>query len=309
VYYLIPAVLAVLGGIGIYAPGHLFPLAAQVLGLLQSFKILPTVLLTFIKPRGHVFKVTPKGSAARQSTYARGIFWSVAAMMLMTVSGLVINALPEWQIANASALPIVTFWAINNVVVLFLTCMMTLQAPTQRDEERFEFDEPISIFSAAGALSTGRVKDMSLSGVAITADPERALVLQKGERVRLFISEVGFIQGRVVRQIGHSLAVKFEPTQSVEHDLLIRKLFTSGLDTTSVSVSTWSATIAMLRSIWLTRAELPTNESAAPIDASAPVVNDMTATGKLPSESLIVPPRPPVATITDLVERRRVIAA
>ena len=37
-------------------PGHLFPLATQVLGLLQSFSILPTVLLTLVKPHGHVFQ-------------------------------------------------------------------------------------------------------------------------------------------------------------------------------------------------------------------------------------------------------------
>ena len=290
VYYLIPALLAVLGGIGVYAPGHLFPLAAQVLGLLQSFKILPTDLLTLVKPRGHVFKVTPKGSSVRQSTYARGIFWSVAAMMALTVIGLVINALPDWRIANAAVLPIVAFWAVNNVVVLFLTCMMTLQAPTRRNEERFEFDEPIWIFSAAGALSTAHVRDMSLSGVAIVADPERARATQAGERLRLFISDVGFVPGRVVRQTGGCLAIEFELSESVERDLLIRKLFTSGLDTTSVNVSTWSATVAMLKSIWSTRAELPAQVSTlAPGTAAGPLQAAM-STEKLPAKSLVVSP-------------------
>ncbi len=308
VYYLIPAMLAVLGGIGVYAPGHLFPLAAQVLGLLQSFKILPTVLLTLIKPRGHVFKVTPKGSSTRQSTYARGIFWSVAAMMILTVSGLVINALPEWRITDTAVLPIVAFWAANNIVVLFLTCMMTLQAPTHRGEERFEINEPIWIFSAAGALSTGRVNNMSISGVAIVPDPDRASVTQAGERVRLFISEVGFVPGRVVRQAGNFLAVTFELAESVERDLLIRKLFTSGLDTTSVNVSTWSATIAMLKSIWSTRSELPA-QVLAPAPDTAATIPAATATETLPPKSLVVPPRPQEQKITDLVERRRALAA
>jgi hypothetical protein len=48
--------------------------------------------------------------------------------------------------------------------------VMTLQSTRVHDEQRFEFDEPISIFSAAGMLSTGRVRDMSLSGVAIVVD-------------------------------------------------------------------------------------------------------------------------------------------
>jgi cellulose synthase (UDP-forming) len=309
VYYLIPALLAVLGGIGVFAPGHLFPLAAQVLGLLQSFKILPTVLLTLIKPHGHVFKVTPKGSSARQSTYARGIFWSVAAMMVLTVSGLVINASPEWRIANAAVIPIVAFWALNNVLVLFLTCMMTLQAPTRRDEERFEIDEPISIVSAAGALSTGRVRDMSLSGVGITPDPERALTVQAGERAQVFIREVGFVSGRVVRRTEDFLAVAFEQSRSTERDLLIRKLFTSGYDTTSVSVSTWSATMAMLRSIWSTRAELRAHvPAAAPLPTMASVMA-VTPSEKLPPRSLVVLPRRPAENIAELVERRRELAA
>jgi cellulose synthase (UDP-forming) len=309
IYYLIPAMLAVYGGMGAYAPGHLFPLAAQVLGLLQSFKILPTVLLTLIKPRGHLFKVTPKGSSARDVGYARGIFWSVAALMVLTVGGLVINALPAWQIAEGAVLPIVAFWAANNIVVFFLTCMTTLQAPARRDEERFEFVEPIWIFNAAGALSSGRVRDMSLSGTAIEPDFERQLTLQAGERIRLFISEVGFVPGIVVRQTGDFLAVKFALEETVERDLLIRKLFTSGFDATAVNVSTWSATLSMLGSIWTTRAELPVEPLAAAPESVPAATQPAMQTEKLPPESLVVPPRLQEQKITDLVPRRRSIAA
>jgi cellulose synthase (UDP-forming) len=308
-FYVIPATLAMLGGISVYAPGHLFPLASQVLGLLQSFKILPTVLLTLIKPRGHIFKVTPKGRGARQSGYAGGIFWSVAAMIALTLGGLVINALPEWRQATVATLPIVSLWAVNNIVVLFLACMMTLQAPARRDEERFEFDEPIWIFSAAGALSSGRIRDMSLTGVAIRPDHERALGTQAGERIRLFISEVGFVPGQIVRQSGDFVAVRFELAESVERDLLIRKLFTSGYDTAGVSVSTWSATIAMLKSIWLTRAELPEQSLSAAPASSTTFVQAAIMTENLQSESLIVRPRAPQQSIAKLVEERRAIAA
>ncbi|MEA2984731.1 MAG: hypothetical protein QOD94_985 [Alphaproteobacteria bacterium] len=309
IYYLVPAVLAIFGGIGVYAPGHFFPLATQVLGLLQSFKILPTVLLTLVKPRGHLFKVTPKGSAAREAPYARGIFWSVAALMLLTVGGLIVNALPEWKMADGALFPIVAFWSVNNVIVFFITCMMVLQAPALRDEERFEFDEPISMFSAAGALSAGRVRDMSLSGVAIEPDFERQLTLQAGERIRLFINEVGFVPGIVVRQTGAFLAVKFELAETVERDLLIRKLFTSGLDPTAVNVSAWSATMAMLGSIWTTRAEFPAEALAAAPDPLPAAMGPAMQTEKLAPESLVVPPRPQQEKITDLVPRRRSIAA
>ena len=116
--------------------------------------------------------------------------------MVLTIVGLVINALPEWRIIGQTGLlPIVAFWSAVNIVVLFLVCMMSLQAPVRRGEERFSLDEPISIFAASGALSTGRIKNISLSGAAVIADVDRALVSNVGENVRVFIAEVGFVAG------------------------------------------------------------------------------------------------------------------
>ena len=47
-----------------------------MIGTFQSFKILPTVLATIVKPFGHVFKVTPKGGRGTAANYERGIFWT-----------------------------------------------------------------------------------------------------------------------------------------------------------------------------------------------------------------------------------------
>ena len=90
--------LAVAGGIWAFAPRQYFPFAAQVHGTFQSFKILPTVLLTMAKPFGHVFKVTPKGAIAKKSDYDRTIFWTALGLMMLTILGLVINARAEWRI-------------------------------------------------------------------------------------------------------------------------------------------------------------------------------------------------------------------
>ena len=84
--------------------------------------------------------------------------------------------------------------------------MMSLQAPLRRAEERFQLEEPIWLFGTAGTLFTGRTKDISLSGVGIIADADRALTARVGERIRLYIAEVGFVAGTVVRQDGASSA-------------------------------------------------------------------------------------------------------
>lgn len=303
-YQLVPMVLAVVGGLWVYAPRQYFPLAAQVLGTFQSFKLLPTVLATMAKPFGHVFKVTPKGSDALTSGYDRGIFWTAIALMSLTVAGIFINTLPDWRIVTQAALlPMVAFWGAINVVVLFLICMLSLQAPFRRAEERFELDEPVSIIGAGGLLSTGRIKDISLSGVGIVTDTGRPIRAEPGERLRVFIAEVGFVAGIVVRPTETFLGVQFDLPPSVERDLLIRKLFTAGRDTTDVSASAWSATGAMLKSIWDARAELPDIAVETQAGPLAPVAD------KLPPQSLVVPPQPRAVRLSDLVEARRAMAA
>lgn len=304
-YYLLPMLLAVAGGIWTFAPRQYFPFSAQVHGTFQSFKILPTVLMTIAKPFGHVFKVTPKGASAKKSDYDRTIFWTAAGLMALTAIGLAINARPEWRIIGQSGLlPIVACWAAINIVVLFLICMMSLQAPIRRGEERFKLDEPIWIFSANGALSTGRIKDISLTGVAVVVDESRALGTRLGENARVFIAEVGFVAARVVRQSGQSLAVYFNLPPCVERDLLIRKLFTAGLDATSVNASALSSISAMLMSIWLTST---TDQGGAHQKAEAQV--DPTLVYKrLPAESLIVVSRSQRKRLADFAAERSIAA-
>src|SRR5262249_40352331 len=152
---------------------------------------------------------------------------------------------------------IVAGWAAINIVVLFLVCMMSLQAPARRGEERFKLDEPVWIFAANGALSTGRIIDISLSGVAILADENRALATKAGDKARVFVAEVGFLAATVVRQRDRFLAVNFNLPPCLERDLLVRKLFTSGLDATTINASVLSTTGAMLKSIWATGTTKP----------------------------------------------------
>jgi len=300
VYYLMPMVLAVVGGIVVYAPHQYFPLAAQVLGTFQSFKLLPIVLTTMIKPFGHAFKVTPKGSGVRKTDYDQSIFWTALSFIGLTVIGLCINAVPDWRIVTqTSLLPMVAFWSSINIIVLFLICMLSLQAPIRRAEERFEIDEPGWIVGAAGTISTGRIKDISLSGVAIEVD--RSINAKVGEALRVFITEVGFVTGTAMRLNEKLLGIRFILPPSIERDLLIRKLFTAGRDTTRAGVTAWSVTGALFKSIWGAATELPAipNEVAA-LAASEPE--------KLPQQSLVILPRPH-ERLSDLVEMRRTLAA
>ena len=85
IFYLIPMLLAIVGGMSVYAPKQYFPFASQVLGTFQSFKILPSAFLTLINPSGQTFKVTPKGRDAASASYERGIFWTAASLIVLTI--------------------------------------------------------------------------------------------------------------------------------------------------------------------------------------------------------------------------------
>ena len=301
IYYLLPMVLAVVGGILAYAPRQYFPIAAQVLGVFQSFKILPTVLATIVKPYGHVFKVTPKGAAAQDSSYERSVFWIAAILMMLTTGGLLVNATPEWRIVSQAGLvPIVAMWSGLNVVILLLVCMMALQAPIRRAEERFDVDEPVGIFATDGALYTGRAKDMSLSGVGIKVDLTRAFRTSVGEQVRVFVPEVGFVEGLAVRKSGDFLGVQFNLRPSIERDLLIRKLFTAAVANASVDISVVAATGMLLKSIW---------SAPTPSARITPEVIAVPAVEKLPAASLVIPPRAPAIRLEKIVADRRAMAA
>jgi cellulose synthase (UDP-forming) len=304
-YYFVPTVLALSGGVWTYAPRHHSPLAAQVQSTFLSFKILPSVLETLFRPFGHPFHITPKGGTSHTSRYARGTFWAASSLMGITFFGLIVNTIPEWRIIdNQDVMPIVAFWSAINIVVLFLVCMLSLQAPMRRSEERLEIGEPVWIAGASGVISSGSIKDISLSGVALKADSDRALSAQTGDSVRVFITEVGFVAGAVVRQVDQDLSIQFDLPVSVERDLLIRKLFTAGLDTTNVNTSAVSSTSAILKSIWQTRTNML--EIAAgktpDIRAAAPVE-------KLTARSLVILPQPKKTHLSEIVKTRRAMAA
>ena len=304
-YYVVPTILATVGGICIYAPKQYFPLAAQVLGTFQSFKIFPSVLLTVIKPFGHTFKVTPKGSAARTESYDQEVFWTAASLLVLTVAGIIVNLLPEWRIiAQTALIPVVAGWSVYNILLLFLVCMLSLQGSVQRGEERFCSGEPVWLNAPGSSRTQGDLADISLSGAGILLDPEGRFGGKTGDPLEVFISEVGYIPSRIARYRGNFIGVEFELGAGVERNLLIRKLFTSELvATTNVTASTWSVTAALLRSIWSTPSATRELEAAAggvPVRAR---VGD-----ELPAESLVILPHANQNEWADLATQRRAVA-
>ena len=114
VYYVVPTALALAGGMSAFTSGRHSALVSQIQSTFLGFRIVPTILETFVKPFGHPFKVTPKGTTTVTSNYARGIYFTATTLIWLTVVGLAINSVPEWRIVrDLEALPVVAFWSID----------------------------------------------------------------------------------------------------------------------------------------------------------------------------------------------------
>lgn len=286
VFYVAPLLIAVFGGLMAFAPRKYNPLAAQVLSAFQSFKLLPTILVTLVQPHGHVFKVTPKGANAATG-YERGIFLACLALVLLNAVGLALNLTPEWRVIGDLALvPLVAGWCAFNTLVLFLVSLICLQIPVRRQEERFGVQEPVMLRAAdGGAPATFISEDMSLSGVGLCADADAAERWRAAVKVEAYVSGVGWTPGRIARASRGLIGVEFHHEGRIERDLLIRKLFTMGRDTIAEPTANWRTTAALIERIWTADMRLPKALAVGEIEAVTPVE-------KLQPQSLVLPPVP-----------------
>lgn len=283
IFFLVPMVTAQVGGIVLLGGGRYFPIAAQVLGTFQSFRLLPVILKTLVKPHGHAFKVTPKGSDAAGGGWQRGIFAAAVSLMLATLLGLLINAVPDTRIVAQGALvPMVAFWCGINLIVLFLVAMLCFGRPAGRAEERFMLDEPVAVWrrGVREAVIT-RGLDISVSGIALAGDG-----VQRGEPVRVRLRGVGSLDGVVARCCDGRIGIAFDRSDSPARDRLIVRLFTNGMRSTQLHVPLWQATRALLTRIWSADLQLPGQPGAAPLAVPERVVDE----ARLERRTLVVSP-------------------
>lgn len=247
--YTLPMMAGLVGGITMLAAGRYFPAASHILGAFQSFRILPVALQTLFRPKGLIFKVTPKGSAAAGAGWETGIWFAANLLIALTVIGLGLNARPEYRIIDEQALmPIMVVWGALNIVVLLLVAMMCLQKSPMRAEERFPLASEVTIFTEAGDWFATAEGDMSLSGLGVVLRPE-APAFAVGDRVKVAIGGVGAVAGRIVRA-GFRLGIVFEFADDAERDRLIVHLFTGHIEQNVLRPSAWQVTAALLGRLW-----------------------------------------------------------
>jgi cellulose synthase (UDP-forming) len=234
-----------------------------VLGVLQSFRFLPMLIGTLIRPHGHVFKVTPKGRDAAGTSYDRFTVVLAGSLLAATAAGFILNSNLDTRIVDdVELMPVVALWCTFNAIVLMIVLVTAFSTPSKRAEERFALDEPVLLRGSGGTL-TGCIRDISLSGVAVRLDSEAALA--PGDWLAVSIADAGEIPARVIRRVGSDLGMIFHLPPSPTRDRLIRKIFTGGYDNTTRGDDQMAISAQMIGSIFRDQpVPAPARPEAAP---------------------------------------------
>ena len=121
--YQIPVLVAHMGLMMWLSGGRYLPFLSTGFSLLLSFRLVPTIVATLIKPFGVPFRVTPKGSGASQGVdhWTRGC---AMFLLILTVLGLLFNARHETQvIADPEHRMAALFFSVINAGVLVLAIL------------------------------------------------------------------------------------------------------------------------------------------------------------------------------------------
>lgn len=277
IHYVLPLIVAMLSGVTLLAPGRYYPLAAQILSLFQTFRILPVALQTLLRPKGLVFKVTPKGGDASGGPWESTILSAALALIALSFAGLMVNASADYRIVSQiGLLPMVAFWTVVNIFMLMLVAMMCLEKPRVRGEERFALRKSVTLLGAQGQMIRSDKGDISMSGLGL--EIAEATDMRIGDRVEIMLPDVGLLRG-FVRRTGMRIGVEFDFHSEELRDRLIVALFTDEIRINTLRPSALAVAMAVAKRIW--SADLRIVDALPRAPEQEPVLTKLSATTRV----------------------------
>jgi cellulose synthase (UDP-forming) len=146
--------------------GRMLPIIADVYQMLVAPEIILVVAFALIQPRGHEFKVTPKGIHYGGLNIHWRLLFRFLVLAFITILGLVkVFAFDNSDlIEDGGALNL--FWAWYNLLVLTICCLVCIEQPRRRLDERFTTSEKVLI-KLGDQARVYDVKDISASGMRL----------------------------------------------------------------------------------------------------------------------------------------------
>ena len=234
--YQIPVLIAHMGLMMWLSGGRYLPFLSTGFSLLGSFRLVPTIVATLIKPFGVPFRVTPKGSGAAQGIdhWTRGC---AMFLLMLTVLGLLFNARPETQlIADPDHRAAALFFSVLNAGALVLAILAGRDRSRPRTAERLLASESVVCELEDGTRVLATVRDASASGARIEWPRDQPVP----RSIKIHLTRNHAIFATVVRQDGNTLGVRFELADAKERERILLWVY-------SISVGTVQAPLSLKR--------------------------------------------------------------
>jgi cellulose synthase (UDP-forming) len=153
--------------------GRMLPVIADVYQMLIAPEIITVVAFALMRPHGHKFKVTPKGIHYGGLNIHWRLLFRFLTLASITILGLAkVFAFDHSDLMEDGA-ALNLFWAWYNLVVLTICCLVCIEQPRRRLDERFTTSEKVLI-KFGDQARVFEVKDISASGMRLAgemADP------------------------------------------------------------------------------------------------------------------------------------------
>lgn len=149
--------------------GRMLPLISDVYQMLIAPEIITVVAFTLIRPKGHKFKVTAKGIHYAGLNVQWRLLFRFLALAFITILGLAKAFVFDHSdlIADGGALNL--FWAWYNLVVLTICCLVCVEQPRRRVDERFSTTEKVLI-KIGGHTRVYEATDISAGGIRLAGE-------------------------------------------------------------------------------------------------------------------------------------------
>ncbi|MGK7871223.1 glycosyltransferase family 2 protein [Falsiroseomonas sp. E2-1-a20] len=228
--------------LGWVSRGTNLPVMAEAVGLLVAKEALKASWIGLFGSRNQKFQVTAKGTNRDQVVVQWPLIMPYLLLVLATLGGLGWRVLmgplpgtpPDIEAMNL-------FWSLYNCLVLFIACMICVEQPRFRAEERFIADEQVTLIDSAGICWPAQMRDISIVGAQL----EMAATPPLAERL-LLLRGAGLPDIPVtVRRSGPGVVnLAFEPS-SFEREAIIRKIFSGAY----IAPVTRTPPFALIRSL------------------------------------------------------------
>jgi cellulose synthase (UDP-forming) len=228
--------------------GTTIPILTEAMGLVMSMEVAKASAIGLFGSKNQKFKVTAKGGNRFDVIVQWGIIkWLLLASGL-TIGGIAYRVISGPVLGTPRDIETVNlFWSLFNVCSLLTACMICVEQPRYRREERFNTAEPVKVAMGNNILA-GIMHDISLVGARVSLP--HGLQIEMGHEVIIHMSGVQPLRASIVRITPEKeYGLEFFPDVAAKVEL-VRKLFSGQYIDSIQSMSTLHFARALVKRVF-----------------------------------------------------------